>query len=153
MSITDELRKYATNDSLHYCSDYLAIADRIDAEHEKELRETGEDIVRDVRREWVRLPLDADNVPIHAGDVMEYADKPTKPLTVSYIELEKNGWWVFAGGMGRRPDKYRHHHAPTVEDVLREMLDAWGELPSNATNEAIIAEYAAKLRLAEGEGA
>ena len=38
---------------------------------------------------------------------------------------------------------------PTVEDVLREMLDAWGELPSNVTNEAIIAEYAAKLRLKE----
>ena len=40
---------------------------------------------------------------------------------------------------------------PTVEDVLREMLDAWGELPSNATNEAIVAEYAKRLRLAEGE--
>ena len=38
---------------------------------------------------------------------------------------------------------------PTVEDVLREMLDAWGELPSNATNEAIVAEYAAKLQLRE----
>lgn len=41
---------------------------------------------------------------------------------------------------------------PTVEDVLAEMLDVWGELPSNVTNEAIIAEYAAKLRLA-GEDA
>lgn len=40
-------------------------------------------------------------------------------------------------------------HIPTVEDVLREMLDAWGELPSNATNEAIIAEYANKLKLAD----
>ena len=40
---------------------------------------------------------------------------------------------------------------PTVEDELREMLDAWGELPSNATNEAIVAEYAKRLRLAEGE--
>ncbi len=36
---------------------------------------------------------------------------------------------------------------PTVESVLAEMLDAWGELPSNATNEAIVAEYAAKLTL------
>ena len=41
---------------------------------------------------------------------------------------------------------------PTVEDVLAEMLDVWSELPSNVTNEAIIAEYAAKLRLA-GEDA
>ena len=41
---------------------------------------------------------------------------------------------------------------PTVEDVLAEMLDVWGELPSNVTNEAIIAEYATKLRLA-GEDA
>lgn len=40
---------------------------------------------------------------------------------------------------------------PTVEDVLAEMLDAWGELPSNVTNEAIIAEFAAKLRLV-GDG-
>ena len=48
---------------------------------------------------------------------------------------------------------FSHHHAPTVEDVLREMLDAWGELPAEATNEAIVAEYAAKLRLAEREDA
>ena len=40
---------------------------------------------------------------------------------------------------------------PTVEDVLAEMLDVWSELPSNVTNEAIIAEYAAKLRLAGDE--
>ena len=46
-------------------------------------------------------------------------------------------------------DKLKAENA--VEDVLREMLDAWGELPSNVTNEAIVAEYAAKLRLAGDE--
>ena len=70
MSITDELRKWAEGNalragmSLRTARDQaLAIADRIDAEHERIVRETGEEIVRDVRREWVRLPIDADGAP------------------------------------------------------------------------------------------
>lgn len=157
-SITGELRdwwvrKFPVMDKeLH--KDFTAIADRIDAEHESACAEAYGNGVMSVpialdESQWVKLPLDADGVPIRVGDeVVDELDESTAPRKVTSLYLANDGWWVYIGGVGRRPDRYRHHHAPTVEDVLREMLDAWGELPSNATNEAIVAEYAAKLRLA-----
>jgi hypothetical protein len=92
---------------------------------------------------WYRA-LDADNVPWRIGDRDENGDEVTS-ISVSYV--------IADGRLPRRPNIHRHYQPPTVEDVLREMLDAWGELPSNATNEAIVAEYAKRLKLAEGEDA
>lgn len=102
---------------------------------------------------WVRLPLDADGVPIHVGERVQLIGND--PSTVSHMSLAGDGWRVYVkydGDLGTgsgEPSRIRHHHAPTVESVLAEMLDAWGELPSNVTNEAIIAKYAAKLQLKE----
>ena len=98
---------------------------------------------------WIRLPKDADGEYIHIGDVMAYADN-TKPMEV--VALVPPAVFLTKDGP-RYADMCRHCPTPTVEDVLREMLDAWGELPSNATNEAIVAEYAKRLTLAEGEDA
>lgn len=102
----------------------------------------------------ISLPLDADGVPIRIGDVMDFT-KNVRGLTVfgiGIVDADEPSLGVFV----REGHDYvwynaefLHHHVPTVEDVLREMLDAWGELPSNATNEAIIAEYADKLKLAD----
>ena len=97
---------------------------------------------------YTALPLDADGVPIHIGDVMEWCDSGEK-LTVEgigsdvlfYIEGE-NAEWTAARNK-------RHHHEPTVEDVLAEFaakLIERGELTNGAAQ--TIAEYAAKLRLA-----
>lgn len=103
--------------------------------------------------DYTPLPLDADGVPIHVGDVMDSKVDylfDGRPFEVRAIVLCEDGWEAADGRFGNRyePNSLRHHHAPTVEDVLAEMLDVWGELPSNVTNEAIIAEYAARLRLA-----
>lgn len=49
---------------------------------------------------------------------------------------------------------FSHHHAPTVEDVLREFAEKItdSQIPNvHPTYEEAIAEYAAKLRLAEEE--
>jgi hypothetical protein len=108
---------------------------------------------------WIRLPLDANGEVVRIGDVMVMASHPfgceDKPLVVDRMELSRGMHgevWCLALDTDRscwtQAAVLRHYHKPTVEDVLREMLDAWGELPSNMTNEAIIAEYAAKLRLA-----
>ena len=167
MSITDELREYATNGSLHYCSDYLAIADRIDAEHESACAEAYGNGVMSVpialdESAWVKLPVDADGVPIHVGDELDglhYEDG-----TVTGIQ-----YWLAANGIIRElvavrphgwdtatwhdPEEYRHRHAPTVEDVLREFAEKItdSQIPNvHPTYEEAIAEYAAKLRLAEG---
>ena len=97
--------------------------------------------------DYTALPLDADGVPIHVGDVLDGYGK-----TIEVVEMRygRSGWVLISRDGNAYADTFAftHHHAPTVEDVLREMLDAWGELPSNATNEAIVAEYAAKLQLA-----
>ena len=102
--------------------------------------------------EMVELPKSADGEYIHIGDVMEWCDSG-ETLTVEgigsdvlfYIDGE-NAEWTAARNK-------RHHHEPTVEDVLREFaakLIERGELTNGGAQ--TIAEYAAKLRLA-GENA
>ena len=109
---------------------------------------------------WIRLPVDADGVPIRVGDVMDeqlpfggYA----APAPVDTMELSRGaggyGWMVrldSESGAFINPKLLRHHHAPTVEDVLREFVDAL-DIDRCDDPDATIAEYAAKLRLA-GEG-
>lgn len=101
--------------------------------------------------DYTALPVDADGVPIHVGDVMEWPDGETFEVagiggeTLFYIGNNDECEWTSI-------DCKRHHHAPTVEDVLREFADRvcnsghqWG-LDAADT----IAEYAAKLQLKEG---
>ena len=178
MSITDELREWMFDHTVN-CSDdriaLVAIADRIDAEHESKVsywQETSykdgydegfasaDDYFTDKRetlREhgWVKLPVDADGVPIHVGDVMEWCD-PDGEVTVT-CEVDAVGvecFFAWDGANGRYAQKcanaYRHHHPPTVEDVLDEFVARWMDTHHDDLP-ALKAEYAAKLRLA-GEG-
>ena len=126
--ISDELCKVADE---YDVLPLYKLADRIDAE-------------------MVELPKSADGEYIHVGDVMEWCDSG-ETLTVEgigsdvlfYIDGE-NAEWTAARNK-------RHHHEPTVEDVLREFADRvcnsghqWGIDAADT-----IAEYAARLRLAE----
>lgn len=183
MSITDELRE-----ELAICvqnnwmttatrKEFLAIADRIDAAHNRALMEIRNRAIdqgfdegfasaddwfaqhEDAMAEhgWVRLPVDADGEPIHVRDKVVEVDEPAVPRTVTSINLAGDGWWVYINGVGRRSDKYRHYHAPTVEDVLTELTDeVWnrccvGMTASDSGISGLVAEYAAKLRLREDE--
>lgn len=143
--ISDELRTKATkmcapNSSIGPTapSYFRDLADRIDAE-------------------MVELPKDRDGEYIHIGDMMERGKARGHVIALMLSEYPKKWGGELHWGVQLEGEQaptaldafFKHYHAPTVEDVLREMLDAWGELPSNATNEAIVAEYAAKLRLAE----
>ena len=190
MSITDELREWTRTHTVN-CSDnriaLVAIADRIDAEHQKaldewkaehgqmwlkgysechaELLEGNETLASDLERcGWVRLPVDADGVPIHVGDVVTMQllfGGESKPLVVDRMELShgRDGdLWCIAldtdKGCWNQPSLMRHYTPPTVEDVLREFAEKVtdSQIPGvHPTYEEAIAEYAAKLRLA-GEG-
>lgn len=176
MAITDELhglnakiRPYLAPEAvLALRSELNAIADRIDAEHESACAEAYGNGVMSVpialdESVWVKLPVDADGVPIHGGDKMKsdyYEDGTVTGIQWcfaqngelrSMIAVRPHGWdtptW-------RDPESYRHYHAPTVEDVLREFADiVRKERVELATiSEDTIAEYAEKLQL-RGDGA
>lgn len=146
----------ATSAREHWKELYEQSLERIhDLEHDVEMwRDRAEDMRMerdDALRGQHRYPdiRDANDVPIRIGDVMEWPDGGDEPFEV--VGIGENGtlFYMYDGSCEWTKAKNKVHHVPTVEDVLREMLDAWGELPSNATNEAIIAEYADKLKLAD----
>lgn len=116
--------------------------------------EGAKDFADNVPAMFVQCPVDADGLPIHVGDVMEW---PTtgetfevagiggfNGNTLFYINEESDTCeWTCAWD--------KRHHAKTVEDVLREFAfhvcdssHQWG-LDAAGT----IAEYAKRLRLAE----
>ena len=107
--------------------------------------------------DYTPLPEDADGVPIHVGDVMEWMAGGTFEVvgigngcTLYYLDTYDDGTvgveWTATG------DKRHHPHAPTVEDLLREYAIKC-EDSGNAGPEVkrLAAEYAAKLRMAGDE--
>ena len=167
MSITDELREYAnieTDRDIYAGARLYKIADRIDAEHEADVSTAcrlaaGLDNDALAKRGYIALPMDADGVPIHVGDMVEDAgvreivkrvmqirytlgtsSKP--PIVLTSIITD-------ASQLPQKPNSYRHHHAPTVEDVLREFGISWEYESDCEDRAALLKEYAAKLRLAE----
>ena len=77
---------------------------------------------------------------------------------VTSLSIDREGWnlgtdnYVFDDlRFSSHPELFRHHHAPTVEDVLDEFFGKANLPDGTQTRAEIIAEYAAKLRLA-GEG-
>jgi hypothetical protein len=140
MSITDELRnlplfgtikRIDTKEEIHLPEqfvavtnkDILAIADRIDAEHERQL----EVLYRDMSdAEYVKLPKDADGEYIHVGDVMEWPDGSTAEVvgigdgTLFYVEDGNDkADWTRAG------DK-RHHAPDTWERIIEDARTCTG---------------------------
>lgn len=180
MSITDELRKWLkslyTPNSATVKDEGEHIADRIDAEHEQQCAESwmrGHDAWAAIdrgdemaERGWVKLPVDADGVPIRVGDVMEFsAFEIEKPVTHMVDGIGQGVFFAWCGERGyqqHEAKRYRHYHEPTVEDVLREMHAKLDEVTALYVGEAIdsderdsdeariFAEYAAKLQLKEG---
>lgn len=186
MSITDELREWLNEYGCEYGSEkfiagsfgsigqdrLLAIADRIDAEHQKaedewkakdgqtwlrgyaefraELMEGNETLASDLERcGWIRLPLDAEGEPLRVGDEIEYPNGARD--TVRFATISPIGWAV--NDRGWVPEVMRHHHPPTVKYVLEGFARAYDDIGGRPDEdelwEKLLAEYAQKLRLAE----
>ena len=106
--------------------------------------------------DYMAYPLDADGVPIHAGDMLDGYGK-----TIEVVELRygRSGWVIVSRDGNAYADcaAFSHHHAPTVEDVLREFADdVWnrycnGTTASDSGIRELEAEYAARLRLVGDE--
>lgn len=138
MSITDELREFASHCAGGMGGDALtAIADRIDEV---------------VVSEYIRLPKDADGVSIHVGDEVVDWETPRPVTAVSEDSICLAGYEsgsYYRMGIAKN---YRHHHEPTVDDVLFEFARLWSdeELTDiehlQPAYRKSIAEYAEKLR-------
>ena len=180
MSITDELREWAHGFTDLYVSNerqLLAIADRIDEQHEKVRDKAYNEGVYDGidadknAMGYIKLPVDADGVPIEIGDYLHCdetgKDFPCRGYCCSVGKDGERRWTVECSydsynGTSEFVSARRchHHREQTVEDVLREFAEKMNENIGMYTGEAIdadewrdadrqtIAEYAAKLRLA-----
>ena len=160
MNSIDNLREYVLN-APSICSATRAILvgyiDNIEREVEelrdRDYRNGMEDGEMAAERDgWVRLPVDADGVPIHVGDVMEVISSK-QHAKACYMQMGPSGTWA----VGLTQDCHWYdteslrHHAPTVEDVLREFADAWAEWKDGAAMMNPVETFAAKLRLVGDE--
>lgn len=133
MSITDELREYAqryknSHDAWSGIGDDLdKIADSIDIAHKHAIGYVDDrDPETMAENGWLKLPVDADGVPIRLGDEMECGDGTV--FTVENITLYTFGWRCDGDGIDGNGYKCTahpipeccRHHKPTIEDVFTE---------------------------------
>lgn len=154
MAITDELREWFDRYTMRkdVYDELTAIADRIDAEHEKAIASVMNDALYHANDKdmadlgWVRLPKDADGEYVHIGDVMVYADGNTCPMKAVALVPPA----VFLTEDGPRYADMCRHKPPTVEDLLRQFLGecehasmlGYTDMPQD-----IFDTYTAKLQL------
>ena len=131
------------------------IADRIDAEHQKGIRE-----MNNLADASVLLPVDANGEIIHVGDMMEYGKVRGHVIALMLSNYPKKWGGGLHWGVQLEGEQaptaldlmFHHYHAPTVEDVLEELLREYDRDDSELTNGEIIEMFAKRLTLADGEG-
>lgn len=156
MSITDEVREWAKGDGSYSFDEFDDIADRIDAEHESACAEAYGNGVQSVALRdmtaYVKLPVDADGETIHIGDVLTDDAEFKSEGKVMRLMLEDEGWMVGIGcGGWTEPSihEWHHHHTPTVEDKLWELIDALG-IDRDKCSPVMVENAARELQLREG---
>lgn len=117
MLAVDKLRTAARNvakgrnlENHEECNLFLIIADEIESE---------------IERDYMLLPKDADGVPIHVGDEMTCHGSVFKVCAIAPAKV--HAWATTGLGKPRttvnyEPGECTHHHPPTVEDVLRDVV-------------------------------
>lgn len=140
--ITDELREcmrtatrfyedmrnpYNDRELLSITDDELtAIADRIDDQHDAELQAEYingyHKALEEVKDGYIKLPVDADGVPIHLGD--ELTDGMNLPAKVGALLLDSCGWWCKGGENSTcvSPSTLRHVQPDSWERIIADAL-------------------------------
>ena len=144
-SITDELREWFEN-GYRYDGNYEKkrtpwfgwkptleeMLDRIDERHRDALSGQWDAIAEQVavadgvpieELGYVRLPLDADGVPIRVGDAIEYVVGGNDRDTVSALMLTEHGWEVD----GDNPECMRHVQPDSWERIKADARKAMNE--------------------------
>lgn len=112
------------------CNLLLRIADEIEAE---------------IAERYMKLPVDADGVPIHEGDLMD-----SNAFGVVEVEGFIHGavaFWIYdpqPAHVATSPANLLHHKPRTLENVLEDMLIEKDE--TDLCSMGLIAKYAAEIR-------
>ena len=170
MGLTDELREWARNHRAELSLGQLSERKILDIANRIQTTATTNSLdayfngysmaIDEFADKSIHLPVDANFVPIHAGDRLDGYGKTIEVVELRYV---RSGWVMVSkdGNAYADSSAFKHHHAPTVEDVLREFAEKMNENLGMYTGEAIdadewrdadaktVAEYAAKLRLAD----
>lgn len=75
-------------------------------------------IEREIAERYVELPVDADGVPWHIGDMVEGHGK------VQSLDLNCHGWAFFGVENAIDPAIHRHAKPRTVEDAARDFVNS-----------------------------
>jgi len=108
------------------------------------------DIEAEIADKYMLLPLDADGVPIHPRDEVDTSMGEKGPI--GHLEYWYPNHWVavieYKPGQFTRydPAAISHVKPRTIEDVLREMLDAYDKGKDGDMPYSFIADYADELR-------
>lgn len=167
MSITDELRDWAEDNTLRdrelttyppqhvvqgVLEELLAIANRIDEEYKKAIRE-----LNNLAEHSVLLPVDVDGEIIHVGDMMEYGKSRGHVIALMLSNYPKKWGGGLHWGVQLEGEQaptaldrmFHHYREPTIKDVLREMAVEYEYAEDGEDKEAVLEEYATKLHLAK----
>ena len=136
-SITDELREFmerADGYELwcpHHKVELTRIADRIDEEYERARNaayETGFSDGEDADEHdgWMKLPVDADGVPIRVGDVMEERSGHTFEVASLMVFGGSDNWLVLSDARNfssfREPHDLRHVQPDSWESIIQDAV-------------------------------
>ena len=118
------------------------------------LRNIADAIQAEVDERFMELPVDADGVPIHVGDLV--ALNYGEPFKVGGIRDAGNQWHIFRYELNRWWSPLDLHHVKprTLEDVLNDCADEISEKRGIApelnrdtpTRNEIVDKYAAEIR-------
>ena len=88
-----------------------------------------DEIEREIAERYMELPVDADGVPWHIGDMTENRN------VVNGIAFDRHGAHFVSTLNDIDPSIHTHFKQRTVEDVLRDLIDGIGSVEFDAMTE------------------
>ena len=116
-------------------------------------------IADEIENTYMKLPVDADGVPIKPGDLIELDyDEGKYQFTVETVIFDGDRWDLgYEGDTTEDCARVEYEHMrhivqpETVESILEEFAPRWLDTYNTGRKLELIAEYADRIRALEGE--
>lgn len=129
----DKLRSYA---EVHW--------EPWDASRER-LNESLDEIEQEIAERYIELPVDADGVPIHVGDVIQFVNEQGGTgAKVEVCAISKHYAYYGEGKHFYKASMCRHVNPRTIEDAISDALRDYAI--TDMSRDEVIAKYADDLR-------